>query len=281
MVVFVTLAGYGTANSIASIKVQMNESSDRYNTGIEILRQVGGENYDVPINRLSSIAPDLARLTVEFAYGDVISRDTLDLKTRQLSTVAALAALGNAQPQLEYHINGCLNVGCSPTQVIEAILLSTVYAGFPSALNGVFSARDVFQEYGVAFTPSPTSNGENRYDRGLRTLEQVSAGLGANVVQSLQDIAPDLARFIIEFSYGDIIARPGLDLRSKELATVALLTALGTARPQLDVHINAALNVGASREEIVEVIQQMAVYAGFPAAINGITSAREVFATLE
>ena len=100
-------------------------------------------------------------------------------------------------------------------------------------------------------------------------------------MRSLQDIAPDLARFIIEFSYGDIIARPGLDLRSKELATVALLTALGTAQPQLDVHINASLNVGASKEEIVEVIKQMAVYAGFPAALNGITTAQEVFASVE
>ncbi|NER81816.1 MAG: carboxymuconolactone decarboxylase family protein [Leptolyngbya sp. SIO1D8] len=281
MVLFVTLTGYGTANSTVNTTGQINELSDRYNVGIEVLRQVGGENYDGPINRLSDIAPDLARFAVEFAYGDVMSRDALDLQTRQLSTVAALAALGNAQPQLEYHINGCLNVGCSPAQVIEAILLSTVYAGFPAALNGVFSAREVFQEREVAFTPSPSPTGNDRYERGLQTLEQVSAGSGANVVQSLQDIAPDLARFIIEFSYGDIIARPGLDLRSKELATVALLTALGTAQPQLNVHINASLNVGASQEEIVEVIQQMAVYAGFPAALNGITTAREVFANVE
>jgi 4-carboxymuconolactone decarboxylase len=86
-----------------------------------------------------------------------------------------------------------------------------------------------------------------------------------------------LGRFIIDFSYGDAISRLGLDYRSKELATVALLTALETAQPQLKVHINAALNVGASRDEIVEVIQQMAVYAGFPAALNGIAVAREVF----
>jgi 4-carboxymuconolactone decarboxylase len=97
------------------------------------------------------------------------------------------------------------------------------------------------------------------------------------VVRSLEDVAPDLGRFIIEFSYGDVISRTGLDYRFKELATVALLTALGTAEPQLRVHINAALNVGASREEIVEVIQQMAVYAGFPAALNGIAAARDVF----
>ena len=281
MALFAILAGCQTTNPTAKADALMNKSSERYNVGIEVLKQVGGENYDVPINSLRSIAPDLARLTVEFAYGDVMSREALDLKTRQISTVAALAALGNAQPQLEYHINGALNVGCSPAQVIEAILLSTVYAGFPAALNGIFSAREVFQDRGITFTPNTSPTGNERYARGLRTLEQVSAGSGANVVKSLEDVAPDLARFIIEFAYGDIIARPGLDYRSKELATVALLTALGTAQPQLEVHINAALNVGASREEIVEVIQQMAVYAGFPAALNGITVAQEVFAEVE
>lgn len=85
------------------------------------------------------------------------------------------------------------------------------------------------------------------------------------------------SRFIVEFCYGDVIARPGLDIKVKELATVAMLTAVGTAQPQLAVHINAALNVGNTRHEVVEVIQQMAVYAGFPAALNGIAVARRVF----
>ena len=74
-----------------------------------------------------------------------------------------------------------------------------------------------------------------------------------------------------------IYSRPGLDLKSREIATVAALTALGNAAPQLKVHINAALNVACSREEIVEVIMQMAIYAGFPAALNGMFVAKEVF----
>jgi 4-carboxymuconolactone decarboxylase len=72
--------------------------------------------------------------------------------------------------------------------------------------------------------------------------------------------------------------RPGLDLRSREIAVVAALTAMGNAAPQLKVHIQGALNVGVTRTEVVETIMQMAVYAGFPAALNGLTAAREVFA---
>jgi 4-carboxymuconolactone decarboxylase len=98
------------------------------------------------------------------------------------------------------------------------------------------------------------------------------------VVDALADIAPDFARYIIEFPFGDIYSRPGLDLRAREIATIAALTAMGNATPQLKVHIEAGLNVGLSRTEIAEVIMQMAVYAGFPAALNGFFAAKEVFA---
>jgi len=121
-------------------------------------------------------------------------------------------------------------------------------------------------------------NTESRYERGLAKLHEIDGEAGARVVQSLEDIAPDFARYLIEFPFGDIYSRPGLDLRSREIAVVAALTAMGNATLQLKVHIHAALNVGVSREEIVETIMQMAVYAGFPAALNGLMAAKEVFA---
>jgi 4-carboxymuconolactone decarboxylase len=98
------------------------------------------------------------------------------------------------------------------------------------------------------------------------------------VVEGLRDIAPDLADWIVDFSYGDVMSRPGLDRRTRQLATIAALAALGHCAPQLKVHITGALNVGCTRQEIVEVILQMTVYAGFPAAINALNLAREVFA---
>lgn len=124
-------------------------------------------------------------------------------------------------------------------------------------------------------------NNENRYQRGLEKLREIDGHAGEKVMQSLADIAPDFARYLIEFPFGDIYSRPGLDLRSREIAVVAALTAMGNAAPQLKVHIHAALNVGVSREEVIEVIMQMAVYAGFPAALNGLSAAREVFAQWE
>ena len=118
-----------------------------------------------------------------------------------------------------------------------------------------------------------------RYESGLKKLQEIDGLAGQRVIDSLQTIAPDLARYVIEFPFGDIYQRPGLDLKTRELITVAALTALGNCKPQLDVHINGALNVGCTPQEIIETIIQMAVYAGFPASLNGMFTAKEVFAT--
>ena len=120
-----------------------------------------------------------------------------------------------------------------------------------------------------------------RYERGLERLREVDGAAGDKVIASLADISPDLGRYIIEFGFGDIYSRPGLTLQQRELATVAALTAMGTAQPQLKVHIAAALNVGLSRAEIIETMLQMSLYAGFPAALNGVFAAKEVFALHE
>ncbi|RED38006.1 4-carboxymuconolactone decarboxylase [Rhodopseudomonas thermotolerans] len=122
------------------------------------------------------------------------------------------------------------------------------------------------------------SDQQERYARGLRALSAIDGEAGHKVVDSLADIAPDFARYLVEFPFGDIYSRPGLDLRAREIATIAALTAMGNAAPQLKVHIEAGLNVGLSRDEISEIIMQMAVYAGFPAALNGLFAAKEVFA---
>ena len=119
---------------------------------------------------------------------------------------------------------------------------------------------------------------KTRYEIGLENLKKIDGEVGEKVIESLKDIAPDLGRYVIEFPFGDIYNRPELDLRSREIATIAALTAMGNAQPQLKVHIQAGLNVGLSEQEIVEIIMQMSVYSGFPSALNGITAAKEVFA---
>ena len=118
---------------------------------------------------------------------------------------------------------------------------------------------------------------KTRFETGLAMLNQIDGNGGQQVVEALQDIAPDFGKYLVEFPFGDIYSRKGADLKTREIATIAALAALGNARPQLKIHLRACLNVGCSKTEITEILMQMAIYAGFPAALNALFAAKEVF----
>jgi 4-carboxymuconolactone decarboxylase len=226
----------------------------------------------------ADIAPDVAHYVIEFGYGKVLSRPGLDLACRQIATMAALAAMGTAPEQLAFHIRAALKVGVAPREVVEVFYLVAVFAGFPACLNALAVARGVFEVQGLKIEPEEAYGGQgDRRERGLAALESTSKGAGRKVLKSLEDIAPALGEFILDFSYGDVIARRILSPKTKEMVMIAAAAARGTMRPQLKVHILAGLTVGLKKTEIVEILIQMAVYAGFPAALNGLAAAREAF----
>lgn len=132
----------------ASVSDQENSiaTTNRFQTGLSLIKQVNQAGYERSRNSVVDIAPDFIRLGIEFPYGDVLSRPGLDLKLRQIATVAALTTLGNTQPQLKFHIQGALNVGCTRQEIIELITQMSVYAGFPKAANAMIVAKEVFQE---------------------------------------------------------------------------------------------------------------------------------------
>ncbi|KJY49045.1 carboxymuconolactone decarboxylase family protein [Bifidobacterium kimbladii] len=117
----------------------------------------------------------------------------------------------------------------------------------------------------------------SRFEKGSEALAAIDGKGGQAVIDSLQDIAPDLGRWIVEFAFGDIYTRKGLDLQQRELVTIGSLVTQGDTAPQLAVHIQGALNVGLSKEAVVEAILQCAPYVGFPRVINAINVARTVF----
>lgn len=116
----------------------------------------------------------------------------------------------------------------------------------------------------------------SRYEKGKKTLESIQNRTVEEIFKELDDIAPDLSRFVVEYPYSEIYTREELDLKTREICTVSALTVLGTI-PQLKEHINAALNVGNTPTEIVEIIMQMSAYCGFPKSINAMMAAKEVF----
>ncbi|MCL6604673.1 MAG: carboxymuconolactone decarboxylase family protein [Paenibacillus sp.] len=121
-------------------------SNERYTRGWEKLMQIDGEGGKRVIESMKDIAPDLGKYVVEFAFGEIYSREVLDLKQRQLITVASLTTQGGCEPQLNVHINAALNVGLTPNEVIEAIMHCIPYTGFPRVLNAVFVAKEIFEE---------------------------------------------------------------------------------------------------------------------------------------
>jgi 4-carboxymuconolactone decarboxylase len=124
----------------------MTDAADRYRQGLDTLRAVDGEAGQRVIDSMAGIAPDLGEYVIAFGFGEVYSRPGLQPQQRQLVTLGMLTALGGCEPQLEVHINASLNVGLSPEEVVEALIHSAVYCGFPKALNAVFVAKKVFAE---------------------------------------------------------------------------------------------------------------------------------------
>ena len=258
-------------------------AEERYNRGFEKLKEIEGDAGKAVIESLKDISPDLGRYMVEYTFGDVYSRDGLTLKHKEIAAVSALIAMGNAAPQLKARLSGALNVGCSLGEVAEVILQMSAYAGFPVAINAMKVLKEVIierKEMGLG--PSPTKrvvkpSRTDRYKTGVKWLSKLDPSIVRVFEDEFEEIMPDLARYTIEYGYGDVYSRPGLDLKSRQIATIASITALGTSPVLLRFHINCGLNIGLTEQEILEVMILISVYAGFPAALNGALAAKEVF----
>lgn len=117
-----------------------------------------------------------------------------------------------------------------------------------------------------------------RFIQGMEQLKAIDGKGGENVIKSLEDIAPDLGKFIVEFAFGDIYTREGLTTEEREMITLSSLLTAGGCEPQLEVHINGALNVGISPEKVIETFLQCIPYTGFPKVLNAVFAVKKVFA---
>lgn len=156
----------------------------------------------------------------------------------------------------------------APSSYLQAAALCVGCLLWPVASN----AEEV-----AATGTEPLCQLGDRFERGLQRLDEITKGQGQAVVDSLSRTSPDLARYIIEYPYGDVFCRDGLSDQQRQIATIAALAAIGYANPELKVHIHGALNVGLTEEEVIETMILMSVYAGFPATIHGLRAAQEVF----
>ena len=124
-------------------------SDERYDRGRQRLRELAGERGESVMAGLEEVSPDLARYVVEFGYGDIYSRPTLDDHARQLAAISALSAMGGAEPQLEYHLGIAVDIGVPPGQIVETVIFLSPFIGFARTLNAVRSVKRVFASRGL------------------------------------------------------------------------------------------------------------------------------------
>ena len=119
-------------------------------------------------------------------------------------------------------------------------------------------------------------SGESARERGERLLRKVDGDKVAdNLLRAYEDVAPDFTRYLVEFAFGEIYARPG-DLRHRELVAISSLATMGGCDPQLETHVHGAFNAGLTEAEIVEAVMTLIPYIGFPRALNAMSVVKRV-----
>ncbi len=228
--------------------------------------------------RAVASVPGLRNFTGESIFGSVWARPGLDIRYRMLATLSVLSALQRLS-QFQTYVHSALNMGLEPEEIQEVPIHCSLYAGFPSAVNSLELAHEAFRERGIEppQTEPPEVSLEEMETRGRALREQLMGAQDqGGYVNALTDLAPDLRTLTLQFGFGEIFFRPGLDLKDRVVCSTAALTAL-RADSQLRNFLQAGARVGLSREEVVEVLIQTGGYAGYPAALNAISIAADLW----
>jgi len=216
-------------------------------------------------------APAFMRtLNIEASYGAIWSRPGLALEDRMICALAALASVQRL-PKLRRHVGAALQLGLAPRAIVEVLVQIGIYAGFAASEEAVEAAAAEFAARQVAMPEELARTGslETLAERGRKLMEQLHgdrasqgyAAPGNTVTGALYPLA-------IQYGYGEIWFRPGLDLRQRALVAVAAFTALKLG--QVQKFGESALNMGLSRTEVIEAVIQTAPYSGFAPALNAL-----------
>ncbi|MGE3538346.1 MAG: carboxymuconolactone decarboxylase family protein [Candidatus Tectimicrobiota bacterium] len=259
----------------------MSELDARYARGQETRRMFGGGTLGTgSVPGVWDVAPDLERILGEALFGTIWRREALSPVQREIITLSTLIVLDRV-PQLRQHLGNALNVGLTPEQLVELIIHATWYGGAPAGINALASCQAVFAARGIAFTPprvyDTTQSPEALVERGNQVRQQYMGGPSATRSAPPTEAERAFNRISGEYYWGATWSRPGLDLASRCLCTLTCLAALGRHSP-LRTHIRAALHIGFTQDQVIEVFLHLMLYGGIPFAREAIDVANEVFA---
>ncbi len=220
--------------------------------------------------------PELMNILQNFIFGEIFYIGSLDDKTRELITVAALTTL-QTLPQLKAHVNAALNVGNTPVEIRETIYQCAPFIGFPRTLNAVAVLNDVLREKGIKLPleNQATVTEESRFSAG----KQIQQPLYGNEIKTAmrrlpKEYAKAVPDILTKFCFGDFYTRKGLSIRQRELLSLVVLTTLG-AEKQLNAHIIGNLKAGNNKETLLAAMVQSAPYIGLPDVMTAVNLIKE------
>ena len=260
----------------------MASLQERYLASYPVLDRLGRADaggIPVPNRMLSTNAPDLWRMIGEACFGVIWNRPGLTIEQRSMATISVIAAL-RRDDNLKGHVESGLDVGFSPSDIVEMIIQTFFYVGAPIGTTALAVASSVFEERGLSVEPirvfDPEEDPESIYQRGLAKREEV---LGISGNTGVAQVDQDWDRYLLEYLWGSVWTRPGLDAQSRMICTLAVLPLVATNRTLRD-HVRGAIRLGLTEEQINELFFHLTFYTGESIARHARVIAREAFSRM-
>jgi len=258
----------------------------RHERALDVYRTIRGDpdlDLEQTAEGMAKVVGPLGALGIDHALGDIWSRPQLGRRDRSFVSVTALTCLG-AENELRTHIGGALNHGASADEIEELFLHVSAYAGYPRSFDAMRVALAIFAERDDVTSPRQRDDiaemdDDARHAAGLDALGELT-GLAPEAIPAAVEPLGEVGRFVVDYLFGQLWSRPQLAPRDRSLITLAALVTLGKVA-ELEVHVPGALRNGLDREQIEEVILQLTLYAGYPAAIEATRTTRRIFARID
>ena len=222
--------------------------------------------------------PDLFAIKERLLYGDIAERGTLNDQQRMLVTLVTLTAHQTLE-DMKAQTEAALRVGISPVVIKEALYQCAPYIGFPGTERALALVNDVFGEKGIPLPleSQTTVTEESRFRDGLAAQKTIFGDaidkMHASAPEDQKDI---MVRHLSAFCFGDIYTRKGLDLKTRELLTFAIVSALGGCEAQVRAHVQGNANMGNTKQNLIDALAQMLPYIGFPRTLNALACVNAV-----
>jgi 4-carboxymuconolactone decarboxylase len=244
---------------------------------IELSNQKIKELYGDVAFSTAETDPEFLDILKRFIFGEVFYHGSLSDKIRELITLVILAS-NQTLEQLREHLGVALNVGVSPVEIKEALYQCAPYLGFPKSLNAINQANEVFKERNIALPveSQKQTNDENRFEEGLKVQKTIFGDLIDQMHKNAPDNQKHIQNYLSAFCFGDFYTRSGLDLKTRELLTLCIVSSLGGCEGQVKAHISGNLKVGNDKNVMLEAITQCLPYMGFPRTLNALACINEL-----